>query len=247
MDKTVNQKDTIVIIPAHNEEESIALVLNHIPKERIHKIIVVNNASTDKTSEVAAANGAVVLNESRKGYGRACLTGLDLALAEDPAYIAFLDGDFSDKPQELTLLLEKLDDGFDFVLGSRTLGKAEKHALLPQAIFGNWLATSLMRLLYGGYFFSDLGPFRAIRTDKLRALNMCDTNFGWTMEMQAKALLHNLRCCEISVSYKKRIGVSKITGTISGTFMAGYKILYTLFKLWIVSKFSRKKEIKLQA
>lgn len=224
------QLDVVVIIPAFNEENSINLVLNDLPQSRVSRVIVVNNGSTDQTAAVAKAAGAEVLYEPRKGYGQACLTGLARAYELNPDVIAFVDGDYSDYPGEITLLLDKISAGFDFVIGSRNLGKAEPGALLPQAKFGNWLSTTLMSLLFRGYKFSDLGPFRAIKTDKLKKLQMQDTNFGWTMEMQVKAIIHKLKCTEVSVSYRKRVGVSKITGTIKGTFSAGYKILYTLFK-----------------
>ena len=232
------KKDTVVIIPAFNEEESISLVLNDIPRDRILEIIVVNNNSTDKTANIAKDNGAKVIHEPQMGYGKACLTGLAAAYLLNPENILFLDGDYSDHPQELSSLLVEMDKGNDLVIGSRTLGKAEQGALLPQAIFGNWLSTNLMKLLLGGFHFSDLGPFRVIKTSALKKLNMLDEDFGWTMEMQAKALIHKLKCCEVSVSYRKRIGVSKITGTLKGTFKAGYKILTTLFGLWFKAKVS---------
>lgn len=225
------ERDTIVVIPAFNEEASIGLVLKELPRERLLEVIVVNNNSTDNTAEVAASNGAKVLLEERMGYGQACLTGISQAYTYNPKIIAFIDGDFSDFPGELTDLLKEIDQGSDLVIGSRTRGKAEAGALLPQAIFGNWLATTLMKLFFKGLPFTDLGPFRAIKVDKLKELSMADTNFGWTVEMQVKALIHGLKCSEISVGYKKRIGVSKITGTIQGTIKAGYKILGTIFWL----------------
>jgi len=226
------KKDTVIIIPAYNEEASIALVLKDIPRDRIIEIILVDNASTDNTASIAQKNGAMVISCSQRGYGIACLSGIKKAYALNPANIVFLDADYSDHPQELPLLLDKIDCGYDLVIGSRTLGKSQKGALLPQAIFGNWLATNLMSLLLQGLKFSDLGPFRAIKTQALKQLKMQDQDFGWTIEMQAKALLQKLRCCEVSVSYRKRIGVSKITGTLKGTIAAGYKILKTLFTLW---------------
>ena len=245
-DNSQTEKDTLVIIPAFNEESSLPLVLRDIPKERVREIIVVNNGSTDRTPEVAEENGATVLHESQKGYGKACLTGLTYAFKQNISNIAFLDGDYSDNPKELTLLLKEIDSGFDLVIGSRTLGKAEKDALLPQAIFGNFLATRLMKLFFGGFAFSDLGPFRIIRKNKLQELSMKDEDFGWTVEMQVKALIHQLSCTEVSVSYKKRIGVSKITGTIKGTFKAGHKILYTIFSLWHQTLFKKKsKKLKM--
>ncbi|NOY63473.1 MAG: glycosyltransferase family 2 protein [Gammaproteobacteria bacterium] len=224
-------KDTVVVIPAFNEEASIGLVLDDIPMARVIRVIVVNNGSTDRTAMVARAHGALVVDEARKGYGQACLTGIAAAADYEPRNIAFLDGDYSDEPAELSSLLDALDRGAEMVIGSRTLGRAETGALLPQAVFGNWLATRLMRALFGGYRFTDLGPFRVIKHDKLQQLSMADTNFGWTVEMQAKALAYGLKCSEVSVTYRKRVGVSKITGTVKGTFMAGYKIIYTLFRL----------------
>lgn len=231
------EADTVVVIPAFNEEESIGLVLDGLPKERLLEVIVVNNNSTDKTAEMAINHGAKVILEERMGYGQACLSGIELAYTYDPKIIAFIDGDFSDFPKELSDLLAEVDKGADMVIGSRTRGKAEPGALLPQAIFGNWLATTLMRLFFSGLPFTDLGPFRAIRTEKLKEIKMADTNFGWTVEMQVKALIHKLNCSEISVGYKKRIGVSKITGTLKGTFKAGYKILGTIFWLKLRSLF----------
>jgi len=230
----MNTKDTVIIIPALNEDQSIGLVLRDIPRDRIQKIIVVDNASTDNTAKIARENGALVVKEGQKGYGMACLKGIETAKKYNPQNIIFIDADYSDNPKEIPLFFKELDKGADLVIGSRTLGKAEKGALLPQAIFGNWLATNLLYLFYRGIKFSDLGPFRAIKWDKLLLLNMEDQDFGWTIEMQLKALLHHLDCREISVSYKKRIGVSKITGTLKGTFSAGSKILYIIFKSLIM-------------
>lgn len=229
------ESNTVVIIPVYNEEKSLPFVIKELPKEYLKKIVVVDNNSTDNSSKIAYDLDCDVIFEPKMGYGQACLTGIKEALKYQPKYIAFIDGDYSDSPAELNSLIEKIDSGFDMVIGSRTLGKAEKGSLLPQAIFGNWLATTLMSIFIGKYKFSDLGPFRIINTEKLLNLQMKDTNFGWTIEMQVKALLNNLKVSEVSVSYKKRIGQSKITGTINGTFKAGYKILYTLFKLWIES------------
>jgi glycosyltransferase involved in cell wall biosynthesis len=230
-------RDTIVIIPAFNEEASIALVLDDLPKERLLEVIVVNNNSSDRTSEVAIEHGAKVIFEKTMGYGQACLTGLELAYTYNPEIIAFIDGDYSDFPEELSLLLKEIDQGADLVIGSRTRGRAEEGALLPQAIFGNWLATTLMRLFFKGPSFTDLGPFRAIKTSAIKEIQMRDRDFGWTVEMQVKALMHELKCFEISVGYKKRIGISKITGTLKGTVKAGYKILGLIFYLKLRSFF----------
>jgi len=232
----LNHPNVLVIIPAFNEAESIEQVIADIPEEFVQEVVVVNNASTDKTEMNAAKAGATVLRETRKGYGYACLKGIEYAKSkfEPPDIIVFLDGDYSDFPSEIVTLVQPIQQvGVDLVIGSRTLGKREKGAMLPQAIFGNWLATRLIRWLYG-VRFTDLGPFRAIKFEKLLALQMQDTTFGWTVEMQVKAAKQNFKCVEVPVSYKKRIGISKITGTVSGTFKAGYKILWTIFKLRVL-------------
>lgn len=235
----MSQFNNIVIIPAYNEEQSIEKVITDIPRELIQKVIVVNNASTDQTAEIARSANADVIDEAQPGYGKACLTGIRHAEQFQPKNIIFLDGDYSDFPQEVELHLQKLQEGFDLVIGSRNLGKAQKGALLPQAIFGNWLATTLMKVLFGTPHFTDLGPFRAIRWEALKKINMLDQDFGWTVEMQVKALIHNLKCCEVSVSYRKRIGVSKITGTLVGTFKAGKKILFTIGKLYLLNRLGK--------
>ncbi len=223
----------LVIIPAYNEQDSIGKVLADLPEDLAREVVVVNNASTDSTPEVAKSHGATVLDEPKRGYGQACLKGIEYAekINERPDIIVFLDGDYSDYPGEMTELVKPIiDEDYDMVIGSRKLGKAERGALLPQARFGNALATTLIKLLYG-VKFTDLGPFRAIKFDKLLELQMADTTYGWTVEMQVKAAKSGFRCTEVPVSYRKRIGVSKITGTLNGTFKAGYKILWTIFKL----------------
>ena len=219
-----------VIIPAYNEEKSIGKVVNAIPKDIVQIIIVVNNNSTDDTVNVAISAGAIVLTENRKGYGWACLAGMDYLKNQSPEIIVFLDGDFSDYPEEIAQLIQPiLEQNMDMVIGSRVLGKREKGSLLPQQRFGNWLATKLIRLFYGAKF-TDLGPFRAIRYDKLIALNMADKTYGWTIEMQIKAAKKKYHFCEVPVRYRKRIGVSKVSGTIKGTLLAGIKIIFAVFK-----------------
>lgn len=222
-------ENTIVIIPALNEEAALPQVLKKIPVQ-IREVVVVNNGSTDNTEQVAISNGAHVLNEPKRGYGQACLKALDYvsSLAIAPAAIVFLDADYSDYPEELPKLLEPLEEGMDIVIGSRVLGNRTAGALLPQQRFGNWLAVWLIRLKFG-VKYTDLGPFRAIRYTNLCALNMKDKNYGWTVEMQIKAAKQGLNITEVPVSYRKRIGTSKVSGTIRGTFMAGYKILWTIF------------------
>ena len=219
-----------VIIPAYNEAPSISKVVNAIPLEIKATVIVVNNGSTDNTIEEATNAGAIVLDESRKGYGWACLKGIEYAQKEGAEIVVFMDGDFSDYPSEMSLLIDPILEGkMDFVLGSRVLGERERGSLTPQQVFGNWLATRLIRIFYS-VKFSDLGPFRAIRTDTLKLLKMSDKTYGWTIEMQIKAAKNNLRFCEIPVSYRKRIGVSKVSGTVKGTVLAGIKIIWAVFK-----------------
>ena len=224
--------DIKVVIPANNEEQSIDLVVRDIPKDLVSEVVVVNNASTDQTSQVAAAAGATVLDEPSPGYGNACLKGIRYLDQEGkrPDVLVFLDGDYSDYPQEMEQVVAPiLKDGMDLVIGSRTLGRRARGSMTFPQIFGNWLATTLMRLFYG-VRFTDLGPFRSIRFDKLLEIKMADQTYGWTVEMQVKAARHQLKITEVPVNYKKRIGVSKVSGTIKGTVMAGYKILWTIFK-----------------
>lgn len=222
-----------VIIPAYNEEDSIGKVVEDLPKERVNRVIVCNNGSKDNTVKRALEAGAIVVNEPRSGYGSACLAGMKYIAEQGPTpdIIVFIDGDYSDYPQQLTALISPIiDDGFDLVIGSRVLGKMESGSMTPAQIFGNWLATNLIRLIYK-YEFTDLGPFRAIRYDSLLNLNMTDPDFGWTVEMQVRAAKLGLRCTEVPVDYRKRIGKSKVSGTLRGTILAGHKILWTIFKL----------------
>jgi glycosyltransferase involved in cell wall biosynthesis len=228
------KKKILVIIPAFNEADSIGKVLNDIPIDLVNEVVVVNNNSTDGTETIATDFGATVLREEKKGYGYSCLRGIEYARLKSaeqrPKIIVFLDGDYSDFPEEMTQVVKPIiEDDHDLVIGSRTTGNREKGSMLPQALIGNIIATKLIRLFYG-YKFTDLGPFRAIKFDKLLELQMRDTTFGWTVEMQVKAAKKKLKCSEVPVSYRKRIGVSKITGTVEGTLKASYKILWTIFK-----------------
>ena len=220
-----------VIIPAFNEEKSIANVINDIPKI-VNEVIVVSNNSTDKTKENAAKAGATVLHEPKKGYGYACLKGMEYISAQEekPDIVVFLDGDYSDYPEELTKIIEPiLNDDMDFVIGARVKELREVGSMTPQQIFGNWLATFLMKLFFNAKF-TDLGPFRAIKYDKLLRLNMEDKTYGWTVEMQLKAVKQKFSYVEIPVKYRNRIGVSKVSGTVKGSILAGVKILGWIFK-----------------
>lgn len=221
-----------VIIPAYNEELSIGKVVTDLPKTLVREIVVVNNNSRDKTVEVAKAAGATVLTEPKMGYGNACLKGMDYLNSKEsrPDIILFIDGDYSDFPQEAALVLQPILDGkADMVIGSRNLGENEKGSMTFPQRFGNWLSTRLIKLIYG-VKYTDLGPFRAIKFDKLIEINMQDKTYGWTVEMQVKAAKLKFISVEVPVSYRKRIGKSKVSGTIKGAFMAGYKILGTIFK-----------------
>lgn len=222
-----------VVIPVLNEEKSISRVIEEIPRSDVRHIIVCDNGSTDGTAARALASGAIVVSAPVRGYGSACLKGLAY-IAEGtppPDAVAFMDGDYSDYPEELSDMIRLMtDQNVDLVLGARNLRKREKGSLTPQQVFGNWLATRLIRWLYG-VAFHDLGPFRLIRYDALLMLQMRDTNYGWTVEMQAKAAKLGLECREIPVRYRKRIGTSKVSGTVKGSILAGYKIVWTIFSL----------------
>lgn len=220
-----------VIIPAFNEEDSISLVIQDIP-DVVEEVIVVSNNSTDQTEENARKAGATVLSETRKGYGYACLKGMDYVAAqqEKPDIIVFLDGDYSDYPEQLSAIIQPiLQENIDFVIGARVDRLREEGSMTFPQIFGNWLATRLMRLFFGARF-TDLGPFRAIKYEKLLALNMEDKTYGWTVEMQLKAIKQKLSYVEVPVNYRNRIGVSKVSGTVKGAVMAGIKILGWIFK-----------------
>jgi glycosyltransferase involved in cell wall biosynthesis len=222
-----------VIIPAYNEADSIAHVVNDIPKT-VNEIIVVSNNSTDDTEVNAKNAGATVLKESNKGYGYACLKGMDyisrLDANEQPDIIVFLDGDYSDYPEELTKIVAPiLNNNLDFVIGSRVKELREKGSMTIPQIFGNWLATTLMSILFKAKF-TDLGPFRAIKYDTLLELQMEDKTYGWTIEMQLKVLRKKFSYTEVPVNYRNRIGVSKVSGTVKGAIFAGVKILGWIFK-----------------
>jgi glycosyltransferase involved in cell wall biosynthesis len=219
-----------VVIPAFNEAKSIALVLRDLP-DLVDEVVVVDNRSTDGTADEAEKAGATVLFEAQKGYGYACLKGIAyLAQKAKPKdIVVFLDGDYSDYPEELEQLIDPiLKNEALFSLGTRVTPQLEKKALTPQQRFGNALATQLMKLFFGSRF-TDLGPFRAIEWETLEGLKMSDKTYGWTVEMQLKVLKKNIPYAEIPVRYRPRIGVSKVSGTLRGTLMAGYKILLWIF------------------
>ncbi|MEZ4760403.1 MAG: glycosyltransferase family 2 protein [Flavobacteriales bacterium] len=221
-----------VIIPAFNEEEAVGHVVRDIPTELVREVVVVNNASSDRTRQRAEEAGATVLDQPLRGYGNACLMGIAHLRDKErrPDVVVFLDGDHSDHPEELPRLLAPIAEGqADLVIGSRALGTRERGSMTPQQVFGNRLACTLMRWLYGVHY-TDLGPFRAIRWEALERLGMEDRNYGWTVEMQVKAARQRLPYAEVPVDYRRRIGFSKVSGTVKGTIMAGYKIIATIFK-----------------
>ena len=221
----------VVIIPALNEEKSISKVVNSIPNI-VDEIIVINNGSDDSTAIKASISGAKVIHEYRKGYGYACLKGIDYLNKNPPDIVVFLDGDYSDYPEDLEAIIKPiLEKNVQFVIGARVKFLREKGALTPQQIFGNTLACLLMRLLYKANFM-DLGPFRAIGWKNLVALEMSDKTYGWTIEMQLKVLRRKIKYIEVPVRYRKRIGYSKVSGTVKGTIMAGYKILTWIGKFY---------------
>ncbi|WP_405379268.1 glycosyltransferase family 2 protein [Nonlabens sp. Asnod3-A02] len=220
-----------VIIPAYNEADSIPLVIKAVPS-MVTEIIVCSNNSNDDTVINARNAGATVVEESTPGYGNACLKGMDYvaSLSESTDIIVFLDGDYSDYPEQLVELVSPIiEKDIDFVIGSRVQELREAGSMTGPQIFGNWLATSLMRLLFNSRF-TDLGPFRAIKYDKLLELKMEDRTYGWTVEMQLKALKKSFTYTEVSMKYRNRIGVSKVSGTVKGAIFAGVKILTWIFK-----------------
>ncbi|NOX46039.1 MAG: glycosyltransferase family 2 protein [Chlorobi bacterium] len=221
-----------VIIPAYNEQCSVGKVIEDIPMELVREVIVVNNNSSDETSINAVKAGATVFHESRLGYGYACLKGIAHCSQKKkkPDIIVFMDADYSDHPEELAEVVRPIaEEGIDMVIGSRALGEKEPGSMTPPQVFGNWLATRLMRIFYG-VKYTDLGPFRAIKFDKLLELNMEDKTYGWTIEMQIKAAKLGMKTTETPVTYRKRIGKSKVSGTVKGTIFAGVKIILAIFK-----------------
>jgi glycosyltransferase involved in cell wall biosynthesis len=246
----VNATSVAVIIPALDEERSLGAVVTELPRGRadgpegdeadspapgpayrVREIVVVDNGSTDRTAEVARAAGATVITEPRRGYGAACLAGLAHLRAVPPDVVAFLDADYSDDPRQLPEILAPLLAGdAELVIGSRALGERERGALTPVQRFGNRLASALLRALFG-LRATDLGPFRAIRWEALESLAMRDRDFGWTVEMQARAARAALRVVEVPARYRRRIGRSKISGTVGGAIGAGWKIIFTLVRV----------------
>lgn len=227
-----------VIIPAFNEEIALPFVLADLPRAWVRSVIVCDNGSTDNTAALARSLGAVVVRQPERGYGAACLAGIayleQLAPAQQPYIVVFLDGDYSDYPEDLPKVVGPiLHDGQDLVIGSRRLGGLEPGAMTFPQRLGNWLAPLLIRWIWG-YRFTDLGPFRAIRWDKLQALGMRDRDFGWTVEMQVRAAKQGLACTEVPLRYRRRAGgISKVSGTLKGAVLAGWKIIYTIFRLMI--------------
>jgi glycosyltransferase involved in cell wall biosynthesis len=226
------EPDIAVIIPAMNEAEAVARVIADIPPGIASEIVVVNNNSRDATPEIARRCGATVIDELRRGYGFACMRGVNYLAARTniPDIVVFLDADYSDFPGEMPELIRPIVEGsYDMAIGCRSAHKRGRDVMPVQQIWGNWLAIWLIKLIYG-IKFSDLGPFRAIRFNDLLALNMKDRTYGWPVEMQLKALKRGMRICEVPVSYQARIGKSKISGTFRGTILAGYKIISTIIK-----------------
>ena len=228
----MKSKDIRVIIPALNEQNAIGHVIEEIPKDWVSEIIVVDNGSSDQTFATAQELGVIVLKEPKRGYGWACLKAIDHLSKSNlkPDIVVFIDADYSDYPAELMKLVDPIVNGAaDMVIGSRNLGIKEPGSMMPQQIFGNWLATKLISYLYGTEY-TDLGPFRAIKYDALMQLKMDDKTYGWTVEMQIKAIKNKLNIQEVAVNYRKRIGISKVSGTFKGTVLAGYKIISTIIK-----------------
>ena len=228
--KEIDYTKVYVVIPAFNEEQSIGKVIHDIPFVPRQNIIVVNNGSTDSTQKVIEEAGAIALFESRKGYGWACLKGCEYVEKMNGETVVFLDGDYSDYPEQLPDVIAPIyEQNMDLVIGSRALGSREEGSMTVPQHFGNWLASKLLKIFYK-VNYTDLGPFRAIRFESYKALCMSDKTYGWTIEMQIKAAQKRMNYCEVPVDYKARIGVSKVSGTIKGAVMAGIKIIFAVFK-----------------
>jgi glycosyltransferase involved in cell wall biosynthesis len=229
----IKKQNIAVLIPVYNEEGSIGKVLENIPLSIVNEIIVVDNGSTDDSPQIAESMGACVLFQPIRGYGAACLKGIEYLESQipQPDLLVFLDGDYSDYPEDLVSLVEKINEGYDFVLGSRVLGIEHFNAYLSShSVLGNKLAAFFLKYLFRGNY-TDLGPFRVIKFDKLLQLQMADMNYGWTMEMQIKALRHKLKTCEIPVRYRERYaGESKVTGTFWGSLKAFIKITFIVIQ-----------------
>lgn len=227
------KENVVVIIPAFNEENAVGKVVKEIPKDLVDEVIVVNNNSTDKTSEAAKKEGATVLFEATKGYGNACLKGMEYIAQQrkdNTDIVVFIDADYSDYPEQMIDLVKPIQEQqAELVIGSRALGNRDSGSMTVPQVFGNWLATTMIRVLFGAKF-TDLGPFRAIRYSSLLALEMQDRTYGWTVEMQVKVVKQKMTFKEIPVDYRNRIGFSKISGTVKGTILAGYKIITTIFR-----------------
>ncbi|MDY6861498.1 MAG: glycosyltransferase family 2 protein [Thermodesulfobacteriota bacterium] len=233
---------TVIIIPALNEEEALPLVLKEIPEHLIQEVVVVDNGSLDNTQEVARSMGATVLYEPTKGYGSACLKGMEYLRQKPVDVVVFMDGDGSNKPEEIESLIEPIkNEGYEFAVGSRNSGKKEKGALFMHQLFGNYLVTFFINRLFGTNY-TDLGPFRAIRFESLLELDMEDKNFGWTVEMQIKAAKKGLKITEIPVSSRKRLaGRSKVSGNLLISLLVGIKMMWVIFKYAINGKYRRSK------
>src|SRR5579885_1874746 len=226
-----------VVIPAFNEEASIGLLVADIPRNIVDEVIVVDNGSTDKTAAIAKSKGATVVREERRGYGRACATGVE-KVSQDCDIVVFMDGDYADHPEEMPNLINPISRGdYDLVIGSRIRGNRENGSMTSTQVFGSWLSSFLIKLAYG-YKYTDLGPFRAIRYQSLQSLGMSEMTYGWSIEMQVKAIQRGLRVLEVPVNYRCRIGQSKVSGTIQGSIRAGFRILWTIARLVLKSSHS---------